>query len=306
MPTMRAELGEPRAAARRPRCTPTTPTLASDLPVSTSALGPKRFLAPETGLMLLEVGLERLAARACSRPARRWRATPASEADQRRSARTAEQHALPAPIMNSLPMPWRRRRSGVRDLGERRCASRRPSRWHDARARRADSANSAGEQDDRAVEVRRACATWPFLRASSRLLGCCLLGLVAGHRATPIAREAASAGRPAAARSPIQPATNGSEAPTSSRPTMILAGKPTAKTLSCGTTRETTPKAASVRISASSTGAAISMAETKIERERGLRRRRRARPSAGAASSADERRRCARGPGRPRRRRRSR
>ena len=41
----------------------------------------------------------------------------------------------------------------------------------------------------------------------------------------------------------------------STRPTTTLAGKPTAKTLSCGTTRETTPNAASVSTSASSTGA---------------------------------------------------
>ena len=45
---------------------------------------------------------------------------------------------------------------------------------------------------------------------------------------------------------------------------MIFTGKPTAKMLSCGTTRETTPKATSVRISASSTGAATSSAAAKI------------------------------------------
>ena len=43
----------------------------------------------------------------------------------------------------------------------------------------------------------------------------------------------------------------------------ILAGKPTAKTLSCGTTFETTPIATSVMISASRTGAQIWIAATK-------------------------------------------
>jgi len=44
---------------------------------------------------------------------------------------------------------------------------------------------------------------------------------------------------------------------------VTLAGNPTAKTLSCGTTRETTPNAASVSVRASTTGPAISIAETK-------------------------------------------
>ena len=44
-----------------------------------------------------------------------------------------------------------------------------------------------------------------------------------------------------------------------------MAGKPTAKTLSCGTTRETTPNAASVRISARMIGPATWMALRKIE-----------------------------------------
>ena len=61
-----------------------------------------------------------------------------------------------------------------------------------------------------------------------------------------------------------QPAANGSDAPTSSSPTAILAGKPTAKTLSCGTTFETTPIATSVMISASSTGAQTWIADAKM------------------------------------------
>src|SRR6476661_8047034 len=64
---------------------------------------------------------------------------------------------------------------------------------------------------------------------------------------------------------PIQPATNGSDAATIRKPTRIFAGKPTANTFSCGITRETTPKPASVMISAIRTGAAISTAETKID-----------------------------------------
>ena len=58
--------------------------------------------------------------------------------------------------------------------------------------------------------------------------------------------------------------TNGSEAPIRIRPTIILAGKPTAKMFSCGTTRETTPNAASTMISAIRTGAPIMNAETKM------------------------------------------
>jgi len=50
--------------------------------------------------------------------------------------------------------------------------------------------------------------------------------------------------------------TNGSETPIITRPTATFIGKPTAKTLSCGTTRETTPKPASGRMSASRTGPA--------------------------------------------------
>ena len=63
---------------------------------------------------------------------------------------------------------------------------------------------------------------------------------------------------------PRKSSTNGSEAPISTRPTIILAGKPTAKMFSCGTTRETTPNAASTMISAISTGAAIMNADTKM------------------------------------------
>ena len=48
------------------------------------------------------------------------------------------------------------------------------------------------------------------------------------------------------------------------KPTATFAGKPTAKTLSCGTTRETMPKAASVITSAISTGAQIWMAAVKM------------------------------------------
>ena len=55
---------------------------------------------------------------------------------------------------------------------------------------------------------------------------------------------------------------------------MTLAGKPTAKTLSCGTTRETTPNAASVRMSARMTGPATWIALRKIMRTRATRRRR--------------------------------
>ena len=43
---------------------------------------------------------------------------------------------------------------------------------------------------------------------------------------------------------------NGSEAATTSSATATFVGKPTANTFSCGTTRETTPKATSVISSA--------------------------------------------------------
>src|SRR3954454_13264470 len=59
-----------------------------------------------------------------------------------------------------------------------------------------------------------------------------------------------------------QPAANGSDTPSTSSATVTLAGKPIWKTLSCGTTRDTTPNAASVRITASATGAASSSAAT--------------------------------------------
>src|SRR6185295_582408 len=57
------------------------------------------------------------------------------------------------------------------------------------------------------------------------LLGCCLLGLLAGHQATRIAWRAA----PTSCCSSllIHPATKGRVAATSRRPTTILAGKPT-------------------------------------------------------------------------------
>ena len=52
---------------------------------------------------------------------------------------------------------------------------------------------------------------------------------------------------------------------------IILAGKPTAKMFICGTTRETTPNAASVMISAMMTGAPIMNAGDEDARERDLR-----------------------------------
>ena len=61
--------------------------------------------------------------------------------------------------------------------------------------------------------------------------------------------------------SPIQPAANGSDTPMMSRPTVTFAGKPTAKTFICGTTRETMPNAASVMTIARTTGAASSSAD---------------------------------------------
>src|SRR5262249_4912828 len=115
--------------------------------------------------------------------------------------------------------------------------------------------------DDRALQVGR-LGDLALLAGLCLALGCCLLGLLAGHQATRIAWRAEPT---SCCSSPeIQPATKGIVAATSSSPTTTFAGKPTAKTLSWGTTRETTPKAASVRISASITGPATSRAEAMI------------------------------------------
>src|SRR6202012_1030886 len=87
-----------------------------------------------------------------------------------------------------------------------------------------------------------------------------LCAVFAGHRqATCSAVNAAPTLEESC--SDIQPATKGSVTPTSASATTTLVGKPTAKTFSCGTTRETTPKATSVTSSASNTGATISSAE---------------------------------------------
>ena len=69
----------------------------------------------------------------------------------------------------------------------------------------------------------------------------------------------------------MKPETKGSEAPSSVRPMIILAGKPTAKMFICGTTRETTPNAASVMISAMMTGAPIITPATKMPEKADLR-----------------------------------
>ena len=65
---------------------------------------------------------------------------------------------------------------------------------------------------------------------------------------------------------------------------IILAGKPTAKTFICGTTRETTPNAASVMISAMMTGAPIITPATKIP-ENAICAPSTIEPMAGVASS---------------------
>ena len=106
-------------------------------------------------------------------------------------------------------------------------------------------------------------ATWPFLRASARFLGVAFSVLFSAISRPPSGVWRADETEPWSS-SPSQPATNGSEAPTSTRPTVTLAGKPTAKTLSCGMTRETRPNATSVSVAASRTGAQISIAAAKM------------------------------------------
>ena len=127
-----------------------------------------------------------------------------------------------------------------------------------------------GEQHDRAVEVRRTCATWPFLRASSRFLGVAF-SVLSSPAISATWRVWRAVATERCSSSESQPAANGSDAPTSSRPTATLAGKPTAKTLICGTTRETTPSAASVMISASRTGAQTWIGGDEDAAERELR-----------------------------------
>jgi len=77
------------------------------------------------------------------------------------------------------------------------------------------------------------------------------------------------------------------------RPTATFAGNPTAKTLSCGTTRETTPKAASVMTIASTNRRGELDRREEDLRERGLRAPRRA-PAATASRAAGRGRRSAR------------
>ena len=181
--------------------------------------------------------------RQCRRPCRRSRST--------------------APIEPRCTTSGRRRRAAA-------CrASRRSQRLDDARAR-----------SPRARRCPASSTTAPLRSADLRdlallarllaLLGCCLLGLVAaGHGAHR--RPCSASGGPgrtstAAARRRASRRRTAASTPMSSRPTMTLAGMPTAKTLSCGTTRETTPNAASVRISARMTGAATWIAPSEDRR----------------------------------------
>ena len=144
------------------------------------------------------------------------------EADEARSARR------PAPTCcrrrsRTAPMPCARRRSGWRRArGRAIIASLDPLR---ASPGPKPTARAAREQHDGAVEVRSTCATWPFLRASSRFLGVAfsVLSLPAAiAQPRPSARCRAAARRERCSSSASQPATNGSEAPISTRPTVDL------------------------------------------------------------------------------------
>ena len=103
-------------------------------------------------------------------------------------------------------------------------------------------------------------ATCPFSRARLRCLG------VAFSVRSSLGMCQATCSAPSASPTlteswlEIQLAVNGSDAPTTSSATATFVGKPTANTFSCGTTRETMPKATSVISSATSTGAATSSA----------------------------------------------
>ncbi len=112
-----------------------------------------------------------------------------------------------------------------------------------------------GDQHDGAVQVG-AFRDLPFFARVLAAFGSRFLGLVGfiGHRSPHPDPGQAGFDR-ALELVENQPDMKGSAAATTSRPTIIFIGKPTAKMFSCGTTRETTPKATSVRISASSTGA---------------------------------------------------
>ena len=133
-------------------------------------------------------------------------------------------------------------------------------------------------------------ATWPFLRASSRFLGVAFSVFSPPPRmpsSPPASRARRDGGLELVADAAGDERQRGARR--RAKPTRILAGRPTEKTLSCGTTRETRPNAASVSTSASSTGAAIWSAPAKIAGERRRSRRRaarRARASRAAATSA--------------------
>ena len=126
--------------------------------------------------------------------------------------------------MNSVPMPWRPDdAAGARSASSDLRASRAPSCSIDRAGRAAESASRPASRTTaplRSADLRDLA----LLARLFALLGCCLLGLVvAGHALTrPSASWSACGDASCCSSSASQPATNGSEAPTSSRPTSDL------------------------------------------------------------------------------------
>ena len=181
----------------------TTPTLASDLRRLDQRVGAEEVLGARERVDALEVGLERLAGGPEADHARRWRATPASMQASAIGA-TASSVALPAAVISSADALLGDD-ARVGDLHDR-------AAHHVAHALR----RAPGPAEPRAtMPAISTTAPWRSVRARDlallagflALLGCCLLGLLAGHQATLIAWRAAPTS--CWSSSPIQPATKG-------------------------------------------------------------------------------------------------
>ena len=201
----------------------------------------------------------RFAAPAASGARRPERRPPTSAADQARAGDRRDRRRAIVRERDVHQFAEARRRSwrcaGLRDLGRGSRGSSRRRRCDDRAAPVRLSDEQPGDEDERAAEVG-AARDLALLARAFAVLGCRLLcALVACHRSRHVQRpeRRAHAHRTAGRRS--SPPTNGSDAATTSIATATLVGKPTAKTFSCGTTRETTPKATSVISSATRTGA---------------------------------------------------
>ena len=151
--------------------------LGDDLTVSKIACGPKRFFAPVSGLSFLGSGLSAWAdgLEADLSDARDHAGDHAGDA---RPGATAIATCTPT-LAEQPPMPCWTRRSGVAISCEDARASRPPCARH--RRAAADEHDQPGHQHDGAVDVHRA-RDLALLAGLLALLGCCLLGLVAGQQ----------------------------------------------------------------------------------------------------------------------------